>query len=52
MCRTKALDRVLHDKHIDSIMHFAAFIEAGESMKGPQRFFRNNRVFVYGRLVR
>ncbi len=26
----------------DAVMHFAAFIEAGESMKAPERFFRNN----------
>ncbi|MBI2333931.1 MAG: UDP-glucose 4-epimerase GalE, partial [Chloroflexi bacterium] len=25
-----------------AVMHFAAFIEAGESMKDPGRFFRNN----------
>ena len=28
----------------DAIMHFAAFIEAGESMKDPGKFFRNNFV--------
>ncbi len=27
---------------IDAVMHFAALIEAGESMKFPERFFRNN----------
>ena len=26
----------------DAVMHFAAFIEAGESMKDPGRFFKNN----------
>jgi UDP-glucose 4-epimerase len=26
----------------DAVIHFAAFIEAGESMKAPERFFRNN----------
>lgn len=26
----------------DAVMHFAAFIEAGESMRDPARFFRNN----------
>lgn len=26
----------------DAVMHFAAFIEAGESMKDPGKFFRNN----------
>lgn len=28
----------------DAVLHFAAFIEAGESMKEPERFFRNNTV--------
>ena len=27
---------------IDAVMHFAALIEAGESMKVPERYFRNN----------
>ena len=26
----------------EAILHFAAFIEAGESMREPGRFFRNN----------
>jgi UDP-glucose 4-epimerase len=26
----------------DGVLHFAAFIEAGESMKSPETFFRNN----------
>jgi len=26
----------------DAVMHFAAYIEAGESMQDPARFFRNN----------
>ena len=26
----------------DAVMHFAAFIEAGESMKNPGKFFQNN----------
>jgi UDP-glucose 4-epimerase len=29
-------------KKIDAVMHFAAFIEAGESMKAPGKFFVNN----------
>lgn len=27
---------------VDAVMHFAAFIEAGESMQAPERYFRNN----------
>ncbi len=37
-----ALDRVLGLQSFDAILHFAAFIEAGESMRDPGRFFRNN----------
>lgn len=36
------LDQVLTEKKIDAIVHFAAFIEAGESMKDPMAFYRNN----------
>ncbi len=36
------LDAALRAAHIDFVMHFAAWIEAGESMKEPERFFRNN----------
>ena len=35
---------VLAEGGFDAIMHFAAFIEAGESMKEPGRFFENNYV--------
>lgn len=37
-----ALDQVLGSESFDAILHFAAFIEAGESMREPGRFFRNN----------
>ncbi len=36
-----ALQRLLAEG-FDSVMHFAALIEAGESMKQPERYFRNN----------
>ncbi len=36
------LDRLFQSHAIDAVMHFAAFIEAGESMKAPGTFFRNN----------
>jgi UDP-glucose 4-epimerase len=36
------LDRLLRSRAIDAVMHFAALIEAGESMKAPEQFFRNN----------
>jgi UDP-glucose 4-epimerase len=36
------LDRLLQSQRIAAIMHFAAFIEAGESMRVPEKYFRNN----------
>ena len=36
------LDRIFRENKIDAVMHFAAFIEAGESMKFPEKYFRNN----------
>jgi UDP-glucose 4-epimerase len=37
-----ALAKALTDRKLDAVMHFAAFIEAGESMKDPGRFYHNN----------
>ena len=37
-----ALAKTLTDQKFDAVMHFAAFIEAGESMKDPGRFYHNN----------
>ncbi len=36
------LEALLRDRKIDGVMHFAALIEAGESMKKPELYFRNN----------
>ena len=38
----ECLDRLFRETRFDGVMHFAAFIEAGESMKSPETFFRNN----------
>jgi UDP-glucose 4-epimerase len=37
-----SLDRLFREYQIDAVMHFAAFIEAGESMQVPAKYFRNN----------
>ena len=37
-----ALVKTLTDQKFDAVMHCAAFIEAGESMKDPGRFYNNN----------
>lgn len=36
------LIHTLTNQKFDAVMHFAAFIEAGESMKDPGRFYNNN----------
>jgi UDP-glucose 4-epimerase len=38
------LDRIFQEHRIDAVMHFAALIEAGESMQVPEKYFRNNTV--------
>jgi UDP-glucose 4-epimerase len=37
-----ALDLLFNRQKMDGVMHFAALIEAGESMKVPEIYFRNN----------
>ena len=37
-----ALDRIFSVQRIDAVIHMAAFIEAGESMQVPEKYFRNN----------
>lgn len=37
-----ALDRAFSQVQPQAVMHFAAFIEAGESMQLPEKYFRNN----------
>jgi len=36
------LVKVLKEKKIDAVMHFAAFIEVGESCEKPLEYYRNN----------
>ena len=38
----RSLSRALTQQKFDAVMHFAAFIEAGESMRDPGRFYFNN----------
>ncbi len=38
------LAEALTSRQFDAVMHFAAFIEAGESMKDPGRFMHNNLI--------
>ncbi len=43
-----ALRAALAARPYDAVMHFAAFIEAGESMKDPGKYFRNNLSYSLG----
>ena len=36
------LDGLLADRRPDAVMHFASFIQVGESVEQPARYYRNN----------
>jgi UDP-glucose 4-epimerase len=36
------LDRLLQEERFDAVMHFAACIEVGESVRNPLKFYHNN----------
>ena len=39
---TEGLVRVMNEKPCDAVIHFAAYMAVGESMKVPEIYFRNN----------
>jgi UDP-glucose 4-epimerase len=39
-----AIERILHDRRIDAVMHFAAFALVGESVLRPELYYQNNVV--------
>ncbi len=46
----KRLDDLFRDGSFAGVMHFAALIEAGESMRFPELYFRNNTASTLGLL--
>ncbi len=44
------LERIFREKKIEAVLHFAALIEAGESMQKPELYFRNNTASTLGLL--
>src|SRR5262245_25890075 len=38
----ESLNQVFKAHHVEAVMHFAAVIEVAESMKFPERYYRNN----------
>ena len=39
---TALLDHIFTSQRIDAVMHFAAFIEVGESVRDPLKYYHNN----------
>jgi len=42
LCETKALAHLMAETGCEAVIHFAAFIAVGESMREPARYFTNN----------
>lgn len=42
ICDSTSLDRVLSERSIDGVMHFASCIEVGESVVNPAKYYFNN----------
>ncbi len=42
IANTAVLDEVFTSRRIDAVMHFAAFIEVGESVRDPLKYYGNN----------
>lgn len=38
------LDRLLHERRFDAVMHFASYIQVGESVQDPGKYYQNNVV--------
>ena len=41
---TAAMSAAMRENDIEAVIHLAAFIEAGESVRKPEKYFRNNTV--------
>jgi UDP-glucose 4-epimerase len=44
----QSLERVLEEKRIEAVMHFAAFAYVGESVQDPAKYYQNNIVATLG----
>jgi UDP-glucose 4-epimerase len=42
LCQTEAITELMRQYKPDAVIHFAAFIAVGESMRDPGRYFNNN----------
>lgn len=44
LAERELLDRLLGAHRFDAVMHFASFIQVGESVREPARYYRNNLI--------
>jgi UDP-glucose 4-epimerase len=44
MMNQEVLDRIFFENQFEAVMHFAAFIQVGESVKHPAKYYQNNVV--------
>ncbi|MFH1065925.1 MAG: UDP-glucose 4-epimerase GalE [Nanoarchaeota archaeon] len=44
LSNTELLDKTFAEGEFDAVLHLAGFIEAGESMQKPEKYFQNNTV--------
>jgi UDP-glucose 4-epimerase len=42
LLKKEEINKVFSEDHFDGVIHFAAYAQAGESMKDPQKYFENN----------
>ncbi|KAL0206403.1 hypothetical protein P9112_001710 [Eukaryota sp. TZLM1-RC] len=42
VCDSRFIETVIKDHKVDAVIHFAAFIEVGESVQDPLKYFNNN----------
>ena len=50
LANSSALDRVFEAHRFDGVMHFASFIQVGESVSDPAKYYRNNVANTLGLL--
>ena len=46
----RAMLNAVFSRGFDAVMHFASFIQVGESVQQPDRYYRNNFIYTLGLL--
>ena len=50
ICDSKSVEEICRKHNVDSVIHFAAYKSAGESMTHPHHYWRNNVEGTVGRV--